>query len=225
MSRKPRVTRAFLPIAASLVACRPAHHHDHGEAHAPLVHRVTDPARWSKEFDDPARDAWQEPADIVASMAITPGMIVADIGAGTGYFEPHLARAVGSTGLVVAVDVEPEMVRSIEARAVREAWTNARAQLGAVDDPKLSTKVDRVLIVDTWHHIPDAAAYVKRLRSSLAAGSTLTVVDFTMESPIGPPKLHRIAPDALIGELRAAGFAAERIDLALPYQYVIVARF
>ncbi len=205
-----------------------ADHGDHGE-HAdhphPLVHRFDDAARWSKEFDDPARDAWQKPADVVALMRVAPGMTVADIGAGTGYFEPHLSRAVGASGVVLAVDIEPDMVRWMEDRGAREKWGNVRAQLAETNDPKLPAgKVDRILVVDTWHHVPDRAAYAAKLRAALAPGGTITIVDFTLDAPKGPPKHHRIPPESLVEELRAAGFAAERVETGLPYQYVVVAR-
>ena len=192
---------------------------------APLVHRFDDPAKWSKEFDDPARDAWQKPADIVAAMAIAPGMTVADVGAGTGYFEPYLSRAVSASGTVLAVDIEPSMVQWLRDRGAREHWENVRPQLGAVDDPKLPAHgVDRVLVVDTWHHIPDRAAYAGKIAAALAPSGTLTIVEFTLDSPHGPPADHRIAPDALEAELKSAGFETSRPAIALPYQYVVSAR-
>ncbi len=193
--------------------------------HAPLVHRFDDPARWSKEFDDPARDAWQKPGDVVAALAIAPGMTVADVGAGTGYFEPYLSRAVGTTGTVLAVDIEPSMVRWLRDRGAREHWSNVRASLGAVDDPKLPPRgVDRVLVVDTWHHIPDRAAYAGKIAAALAPGGTLTIVEFKLDSPHGPPAHHRIAPEALEAELKSAGFETSRPAVELPYQYVVSAR-
>src|SRR5438045_2967650 len=78
--------------------------HDHS-GHGPLVHRFENADEWAKRFDDPARDAWQKPQDVVTAMRIAPGMVVADIGAGTGYFEPYLSRAVGPTGTVMALDI------------------------------------------------------------------------------------------------------------------------
>lgn len=191
----------------------------------PLVHRFDNAEKWAKQFDDPARDAWQKPAEIVAAMHIAPGMTVADVGAGTGYFEPYLSRAVGPAGVVLAVDLEPDMVRYLTERAEREKLANVRAVQAEVGDPKLpSHGVDRVLIVDTWHHIPEHAAYLEKLRAALAPGGTITIVELTLESPIGPPPHHRIAPDDLLGELRRATIHAERLDLALRYQYVVVAK-
>ncbi len=209
----------------ALLACCTGARPQPTSAPAPLVHRFTEPARWSKEFDDPARDAWQKPSNVVGAMRITPGMTVADVGAGTGYFEAYLSRAVGPTGVVVAVDIEPEMVRWIEDRRTRENWANVHAQLGETGDPKLPAgRIDRVLIVDTWHHIPEPVRYASKLRSAMAAGGTITIVEFTLDAPRGPPKEHRVAPATLIDELHAAGFAVEQIDAGLPYQYLVVAR-
>jgi predicted methyltransferase len=192
---------------------------------APLVHRFQHAEQWAREFDDPARDAWQKPADVVAAMHIIVGMTVADIGAGTGYFEPYLSRAVGPSGTVLALDIEPDMIRYLRERATREHLDNVRPELVRVDDPRLPAQgVDRVLIVDTWHHIPGHAAYLLKLRAGLAQGATVTIVEFTMDSPHGPPKAHRIPQEGLVAELVGAGMKAEENILALPYQYVVVAR-
>jgi SAM-dependent methyltransferase len=219
-----RMKRLAWLLASSSLACgaapQPA-----ASPPAPLVHRFEHADQWAKEFDDPARDAWQKPADVVASVHASAGMTVADIGAGTGYFEPYLSRAVGPSGTVLAVDIEPDMVRYLRERAVREHIDNLRAVLADVTDPKLPAHgVDRVLIVDTWHHVPGHAAYLAKLRDALAPGGTITFVEFTLDSPHGPPREHRIPPDALAQEVRDAGLTSERIDAGLPYQYVITAR-
>ncbi len=192
---------------------------------APLGHRFQTPEAWAKEFDAPSRDAWQKPKQVVDAMNLSPGMTVADIGAGTGYFEPYLSRAVGPVGTVLAIDIEPEMVRYLRERVQREHLSNVRPVLATVSDAALPQgKVDRVLIVDTWHHIPDRVAYAERLRAALAPGGTVTLVDFTLESPRGPPREHRIPPDQALHELGAGGFRVEKTDVGLPDQYVLVAR-
>ncbi len=199
------------------------HGHSHGHGHH---HRFDDAAGWSKVFDDPARDEWQKPARVVEVMAISPGMTVADVGAGTGYFAPHLSRAVGPSGKVIAEDVEPDMVKWIGERAKREGLANVEALLGANDDPRLpAASVDRVLVVDTWHHLDDRAAFAKKLAAALKPGGAVLVVDFTMESPHGPPKHARIAPEAIVGELSSAGLTAEVVkDAGLPNQYIVRGR-
>ena len=125
---------------------------------------------------------------------------------------------------MLAVDVEPDMVRYIRERAAREHLDNVRPVLASVDDPMLPAQgVDRVLIVDTWHHIPSRSAYVAKLRAALAPGATITLVDLTRDAPFGPPREMRVLPDSLVGELRAGGLAADLVELGLPYQFVVMA--
>lgn len=187
------------------------HHFEHAE-------------QWAEEFDDPSRDSWQKPEVVVAAMQIAPGMTVADIGAGTGYFEPHLSRAVGPNGKVLALDIEPDMVRYLRDRATRERLANVDARQVAPDDPGLpAASVDRVLIVDTWHHIANRTAYASRLVAALKPGGEVIVVDFRRDAHRGPPPEHRIAPEEVARELSAGGLAARVSDAALPEQYVVVA--
>ncbi|MDI1434070.1 class I SAM-dependent methyltransferase [Polyangium sorediatum] len=221
-------------LVAKMTPTKPHHghgdgHHAHGEGHhghgGPLVHRFEKAEDWAKEFDDPARDAWQKPAEVVAAMRISPGMIVADIGAGTGYFEPHLARAVGPSGKVHALDVEADMVRYLRERAQKEKLDNVEARQVGLSDPGLGQgTVDRVLIVDTWHHIDGRKDYAAKVKDGLKPGGLLIIVDFTMEAPKGPPKEHRITPEAMIAELGAAGLKGEVVQETLPDQYIVVAK-
>lgn len=195
-----------------------------GHHGGPLVHRFDDPARWAKEFDDPARDAWQKPAELMKVMQVQPGMTVVDLGAGTGYLLPHLCRAVGPKGKVLALDIEASMVRYMEERIGREKLACANAKKVALDDPQLNeASVDRVVILDTWHHVADRVAYAKKLLRSLAIGGAIYIVDFTKDSPHGPPKHHRLTPQQVV-ELTQAGLFAEAVSSTLPDQYVIVGR-
>jgi predicted methyltransferase len=200
--------------------------HGHGHQVNTHHHRFDAAARWSKVFDDPSRDEWQRPARVVELMAIKTGMTVADVGAGTGYFTPHLSRAVGASGKVIAEDVEPAMVEWLEARVKRERLENVQPLLGTADDPRLPPGgVDRVLVVDTWHHVENRAAFSKKLAAALAPGGAVFIVDFTLESPHGPPRSARLAPDTVAADLRAAGLTTEVLaDAGLPHQYVVRGR-
>lgn len=201
----------------------PQHDHEHHDHAAPSMHHRFEKADdWAKQFDDPARDAWQQPDKVVAAMTIKPGMTVADIGAGTGYFESRLSKAVGATGKVIAVDIEPDMVRYMTERAARDKTPNVEARLGAPDDPKLAG-VDRILIVDTWHHIDNREVYAKKLAAALKPGGMVFVVDFKLESDKGPPKEHRLAPAQVMAELQSAGLVAKHADVDLPDQYIVSA--
>jgi predicted methyltransferase len=197
---------------------------DHLEgAHAPLVHRFQTAEQWAREFDNPERDAWQKPQEVVAAMKIESGMTVADLGAGTGYFESLLSRAVGPTGSVLALDVESDMVRYLGERMQREHLENVRPGLVATDDPKLGAgTVDRILVVDVWHHIDAREAYAGKLRDALKSGGKVFVVDFKLDATRGPPKHHRLAPEQIAHELGAAGLAVETLATSLPEQYIVV---
>lgn len=229
MLRAPLLSAALLlgcaprtpPAPAPAEAGDPA---GHGGDHATISHRFEDAAHWAKVFDDPARDAWQKPEELVAALAIPVGATVADIGAGTGFFNRHLARAVGPAGRVIAVDVEPTLVAHMKERAVAEGTARVEARLGRLDDPGLTPgEADLVLLVDTYHHIDGRVAYFTRLREAVKPGGRLVVVDFKAgELPVGPPPDHRIAQEQVVRELVAAGWTpGAALDL-LPYQFVQV---
>jgi len=219
------------PAAAPAPDRQAAHRHggrhednwsEDGHGHGPLGHRFEDAERWAREFDDPARDAWQKPTEVVRLLAIEPGMTVADLGAGTGYFMKYLSNAVGPEGHVLALDVEPSMIDYMRRRAEHEGLTNVEPRVVPFDDPAMAAgSVHRVLIVDTWHHIPDRIVYSGKLLAALAPGGTVTVVDFTLDAPHGPPAHARIPPEEVVRELSAAGFRAEVVPEDLPHQYVV----
>ena len=213
---------ALIAFLGTVSACARTTHNE-GGPHGPLSHRFEDAEQWAKKFDDPGRDTWQRPADVIALMDVPPGTTVVDLGAGTGYFLRYLSRAVGITGVVLALDVEPDMVRYLSERAERESLHNVRAMLVPVDDPRLPEGgVDRILVVNTWHHIADRSAYAEKLARSLKPGGTVFVVDFTLQSKKGPPRHHRLAPEEVAAELQAAELEAQVLQEPLPEQYVVV---
>ena len=194
-----------------------------GEHHGGgMHHRFDNAADWAKVFDDPSRDAWQRPDLVLAALDLRPGMTIADIGAGTGYFSVRLARAVPD-GKVVATDIEPDMIRYLTERAAREQLANLRAVLTPPSDPQLAAgTVDRILVVDVWHHLDDRPAYARALAKALRPGGKLAIVDFTFESSHGPPAKHRLAPDEILADLRAAGLSASISPTKLPDQYIAI---
>lgn len=196
--------------------------HQHGkEGHA--HHRFENPEQWAQRFENPERDAWQKPAEVIQALELTPNMVVADIGSGTGYFAVRLAAAVPQ-GRVWGVDIEPAMVRYLNARADKADLDNLHSILGAPDGPLLPQPVDRVLIVDTYHHISERVAYLKRVAGYLKPGGWLVIVDFKMgDLPVGPPNSMKLPPEQVEQELREAGFVVTKKPELLPYQYVIFA--
>lgn len=199
-------------LVAGCAAAQSPHTHQHS---------FRDAEKWSHVFDDPKRDAWQKPHEVIQALALAPDARVADLGAGTGYFAARLANMLPG-GRVYAVDVEQDMVRYLEARAQREGLRNIVSVKGEPDDPRLPEKVDLILLVDVYHHIGDRTSYFRRLREALRPGGRIAVVDFKLDSPAGPPRAARIAPEAVRTEMQAAGYSVAAEHSFLPYQYFLV---
>lgn len=188
------------------------HRHDH--------HR--DAKHWHEVLDDPGRDAAQKPAEVVAALAVAEGMTIADVGAGTGYFESYLSAAVGDTGRVLALDVDAELVAHMQQRL--EGVANVEARRVAFDDPGLEPgSIDRILIVDVWHHLGDRIIYAKKLAAALKPAGRLVIVDYLVDAPTGPPAEMRVSAAAIVAELNAAGFDAREVPETLPNQFIVVA--
>jgi SAM-dependent methyltransferase len=211
--------------AAVLVVCIAGVFAAPAAAQAPHTHQhsFSDAEKWAHVFDDPERDAWQMPHAVIQALALKPAARVADLGAGTGYFSARLATMLPK-GRVYAVDIEPDMVRYLEARAKRENLRNLTAVAGAPDDPRLPEKVDLILLVDVYHHIEDRARYFRKLRGALRPGGRVAVIDFTLDSPQGPPRAARVAPETVKAEMQAAGHALAAEHRFLPHQYFLVFR-
>ena len=201
-------------IAAGQAAQQQKSRPDHMEHHF-------DPAASAKSFDDPARDAWQMPDRVIATLALKPGQIVADIGSGTGYFSVRLAKSAAAPK-VYGADIEPEMVKYLRERAAKEGLTNVVAVQAAADSPNLPEPVDVVLIVDTYHHIGDREAYFRKLAKSLKPGGRVAIIDFKPDSPEGPPKEFRFSPDKFKSEMSKAGYRlASKYDFLPRQQFLI----
>jgi cyclopropane fatty-acyl-phospholipid synthase-like methyltransferase len=198
----------------------PQHAHGGSGPH----HGFPDAEAWAKVFDDPSRDAWQRPDDVLRALELSPTMTVADVGAGTGYFAVRLARAVPQ-GAVIATDLEPDMVRYLNERARREQLPNLRAlQVTATASGLAAESVDRILVVHVWHHLAERVGYARDLAAALRPGGKLLIVDFSLTGSRGPPASLRLSPEVIIAELAAAGLAATLSPIALPDQYLVEAR-
>lgn len=227
---------AVLFVVSVVVACGssapppaapPAHDHaahSHADHKGGMHHRFENADEWAKVFDDPERDAWQQPERVIEALALSPKMTVADVGAGTGYFAVRLARALPD-GKVIATDVEEDMVRYMTDRALRENLGNLHAQLTPTDDPKLAAgTIDRILVVDVWHHLGDRRAYAAKLASALRPGGFVAVVDFKLDAERGPPVKMRLPADSIAADLAAAGLSTEISTIDLPDQYIVIAK-
>ena len=201
-----------------------SHHHGRhmeGSSDGAFHRRFDDAEKWAKEFDKPERDAWQKPEEVIGALKLSPAASVADIGAGTGYFAARIAKRVPE-GKVFAADVEPDMVRYLGERAGREHVSNLMPVQASADAANLPEPVDLILVVDTYHHIGHRVRYFSKLRESLRPGGRLAIIDFTADSPSGPPVEHRIPPEKVTEELAAAGYAPAESYSFLPRQYFLV---
>lgn len=184
-------------------------------------HRFDDPQRWSRVFDDPARDKWQKPDEVIRALGLKPSDRVADVGAGTGYFAVRLARAVPD-GTIFAADIAPKMVQHLGERAKAENLANMRAVQAGEDSPRLPEPVDVILLVNTYHHIEKRADYFRKLKASLRPGGRIVIIDFKLEAPQGPPKRARISAKRITAELKQAGYSLARTHDMLPHQNFLV---
>jgi predicted methyltransferase len=191
---------------------------------ATATHRFDDVAYWAKVFDDPQRDAWQKPAELVAALQLPAGGTVVDLGAGTGYFERYLARAVGPDGSVLAVEVEPRLVVYLRDRAEREQLANVTPVLASFDNPRLPRAgADLILVADTYHHLDHRRRYLPLLARGLRPAGRIAVVDWKPgQLPEGPEPAHKLAPERVIAEMKGAGFALVAQPDVLPYHYVLI---
>lgn len=155
-------------------------------------------------------------------LKIGEGSVVADLGAGGGWFTIRLARRVGPNGRVYAEDIQPEMIGSIRRRVEREELKNVEFVLGTASDPQLPGPVDVVLIVDAYHEMDEPVTLLRNVRKSLKPGGRVGIVEFTKagHGP-GPPMEERVDPEKVIADAAAAGLRlASRGDF-LRYQYLL----
>lgn len=203
------------PAAAQDSSPRTPHqmHQLHGDAQAYIA-----------MLEDPSRDAYQKPREVVAALGLKAGEVVADVGAGSGYFALRLAQPVGPTGWVYAIDISPQMIVYLNRRVRDAGIRNLQTILAAPDDPLLwDASVDRFFICDTWHHISDQDRYLARMKKMLRPGGQVVMIDFQKrELPLGPPLSMKIAREDLIRQMEAAGFQLLREHTFLPYQYFLV---
>ncbi|MFB0874618.1 MULTISPECIES: class I SAM-dependent methyltransferase [unclassified Sphingobium] len=189
-------------LTGSAEANRAAAARDFPRADRPVAPIVS--TRWSSEE---ARDRVNEAEDIMDRAGIRPGMTVADIGAGEGYYTVRLAKRVGPTGKVLAEDIMPEVIEALSRRITREKWDNVGLKLGAPEDPKLpENSFDRILMIHMYHEIAEPYAFLWNLGPALKKDGDLIVVDADR-----PTQQHGTPPRLLACELAAMGFRLEEL--------------
>jgi cyclopropane fatty-acyl-phospholipid synthase-like methyltransferase len=209
----------LLPLIALAACSHPAPRHDEHAGPYHAFHRFDRAEDWVARFEDPSRDAWQMPDEVIKTLALPANARVADIGAATGYFPVRFARALPQ-GRVFGIDIERSMVDYLAERGKREGIANLQAVLGAPDDPKIPEPVDLVIVVDTYHHLSDRTAYFRRLAASLKPGGRVAIIDFKPESKMGP--IEKLPPAQVTRELREAGYVLVAEPTVLPEQYFLI---
>jgi predicted methyltransferase len=175
-------------------------------------------------LDAPDRDIWQRPDQIMDALAIAEASVVADIGAGGGWFTVRLARRVGPNGIVYAEDVQAEPLTAISRRVTAEGLTNVKTVRGQRSDPRLPAgTLHAALIVDSYTEIEDRVTFLRNLSKSLRPDGRIGIVDFTLEGGgPGPASEERVAAESVIRDAEKAGLQLQSQETFLEYQYFLI---
>jgi ubiquinone/menaquinone biosynthesis C-methylase UbiE len=208
-------------VGARLVAPPPA------APRHPLTGRqiagIATDASW---LDRITREQEEAPEQALALIEIRPGMIVADVGAGSGYMTVRLARLVGPVGLVYANDIQPAMLRIVQDKANREGLSNVVMVQGSETDTGLPPDtMDLVLLVDVYHELWHPQEMLRSIRRAMKDDGRLALVEYRKEDPTIPiADTHRMSVADLRAEVEAEGFVFDRVIEELPRQHIIVFR-
>ena len=165
-----------------------------------------DPRQYQQALENPERVAALQVDRVVAALGVTPGMRVADLGAGTGLFTLPLAKAAGPTGKVYGIDVDAGLLAIVSEKATAAGATNIQTIVAGDTDPKLPEPVDLLFICDTMHHLPNQAAYVKQFGKLLRPGGRVAIIDFTEGKWPSGHESFAITPAQVDAWMQAAGF-------------------
>jgi ubiquinone/menaquinone biosynthesis C-methylase UbiE len=189
-------------------------------AQAPHQHHPPRSAgEYARVLEDPSRDAWQKPHEVIGALKIRPDEVIADVGAGSGYFTRRFAQHAAK---VYAVDIDPELLEILG----KNAPSNVTTIRAAEADPRLPERaVDTVFICNVLHHIEKRPAYYAKLLKALKPEGRLVIVDFyKRELPVGPPVSMKLSEDQVTAEMKAAGLRLVDSSNFLPHQYFMTFR-
>ena len=172
------------------------------------------------------REQEEAPSKAIAALELKPGMVVADIGAGSGYYTSRIAKAVGPGGKVYATDIQPGMIALLDRRVAAEGLTNVTTVLGGMDDPKLPpASIDLAIMVDVYHELQAPQLFLQRLRETFKPGGRLVLLEFRKEDATVPIlEVHKMSVAEVKAELEAEGFVLDKVIDVLPWQHIIVLR-
>ena len=172
------------------------------------------------------REEEEAPSKALDALDLKPGMVVADIGAGSGYYASRMAKRVGPSGRVYATDIQQGMIDLLERRIKAEGLTNVTTVLGGMDDPKLPPAlIDLAIMVDVYHELQQPQIFLQRLKAAFKPGGRLVLVEFRKEDPKVPIlEVHKMSVAEVKQELEAEGYALDQVIEVLPWQHIIVLR-
>ena len=176
-------------------------------------------------LERPGRDEEQRPDEILRTMKLRNGDMVADLGAGTGYFTRRLARAVAPSGRVYAVDIQPEMLSLLKDNMEKAGVRNVVTVLADVDDPKLPPgSLDWILLVDVYHELQQPKATLAKMREALKPDGKVALVEYRLEglTALHVREEHRMSTKQVLAEWEPAGFRLVKLHEFLPVQHFFV---
>jgi len=175
-------------------------------------------------LERPEREQEENPEGALDALNLKPGMVVADVGSGTGYMSLKLARRVGASGKVYAEDVQPDMLEKVRANAAKSGLKNIETVQGAYTDPKLPAgQIDLVLLVDVYHEFSEPQKMLRGIRDSLKPDGRLVLLEYRKEDPTIPilPE-HKMTVAEVKTELEAEGFKLGPVIETLPRQHILI---
>jgi len=205
--------------AASQAVAAPGIHPISGRQIAPVMSHAA--ADW---LDRPGRGAEERPERALDAIGIKAGQVVADVGAGSGYYTVRLARRVAPGGRVYATDIQPEMIALLRERLAREKVSGVDPVLATDVDPRLPEgSLDLVLMVDVYHELSHPQAMLRKLKRSLKPGGRLVLIEFRKEDPDVPIRFeHKMSVAEARLELEAEGYRLDRVSDVLPWQHILI---
>jgi SAM-dependent methyltransferase len=224
-TRRTRFTALAILVAAATAAGAAAQPQSKHPVSGRVIAQVMgyEGAGW---LERPEREREEAPSKAIAALDIKPGQVVADVGAGSGYYTARLAERVGATGKVYASDLQPQMVALLEQRVARDRLTQVEVLQATETDPRLPpAAIDLILMVDVYHELARPQEVLRQLRAALKPDGRLVLIEFRKESPWVPIREeHKMSVREARLELEAEGYRFDAVIDVLPWQHILVFR-